>query len=67
MKTFIRTHRSQNGWRQELNIYYMRGASAAENAATQLAKTYFCGGNFFTFYLKTTLTLTLTLNDRHSA
>ena len=44
-----------------------RGASAAKNAATQRAKTYFCGENVFTFYLMTTLTLTLTLTDRHSA
>ena len=27
-------------------IYIMRGASAAENAATQPAKIYFCGGIF---------------------
>jgi hypothetical protein len=55
MKTFIRTHRSQNGWRQELNIYYIcvvllrrkmqprnprKLTSAADNAATQPAKTY---------------------------
>jgi len=38
MKTFIRTHRSQNGWRQELNTYYtyiMDKSSAAEDTATK--------------------------------
>ena len=42
-----------------------RGASAAESAYTERAKTYFCGGICSKFYVMTTLTLTLT--DRHDA